>query len=106
MIDQPIVLVVDDEPQMVGVVSYALQVAGFEVLAAYNGRQALQYLGERAVDLIVLDIMMPGMDGWDLCRQIRSSTSIPIFWCRNAYKRGSGLALKACCTERITDSRS
>jgi DNA-binding response OmpR family regulator len=79
MNEKPIVLVVDDEPQMVGVVSYALQVAGFEVIAAYNGEQALQWIQDRHIDLVILDVMMPGLDGFEVCRRIRCDTSIPVF---------------------------
>jgi DNA-binding response OmpR family regulator len=78
MPEKPVVLVVDDEPQMVGVVSYALQVAGFDVLAAYNGEQALRRIEERHIDLVILDVMMPGLDGFEVCRRIRCDTSIPV----------------------------
>ncbi len=78
MPEKSVVLVVDDEPQMVGVVSYALQVAGFEVLAAYNGEQALRWIEERHIDLVILDVMMPGLDGFEVCRRIRCDTSIPV----------------------------
>jgi DNA-binding response OmpR family regulator len=78
MNDKPVILVVDDEPQMVGVISYALQVAGFEVLTAYDGHQALQCLKDRHVDIIILDIMLPGPDGFEVCRQIRRDTMIPV----------------------------
>ncbi len=78
MPEKSVVLVVDDEPQMVGVVSYALQVAGFEVIAAYNGEQALQWIQDRHIDLVILDVMMPGLDGFEVCRRIRCDTSIPV----------------------------
>jgi DNA-binding response OmpR family regulator len=78
MTDKPVVLVVDDEPQMVGVISYAFQVAGFEPLVAYDGYQALEHIRSRQVDIIILDVMLPGPDGFDLCRRIRRDTTIPI----------------------------
>ena len=78
MPEKSIVLIVDDEPQMVGVVSYALQVAGFEALAAYNGEQALRRIEERHIDLVILDVMMPGLDGFEVCRRIRCDTNIPV----------------------------
>ncbi len=78
MPEKSVILVVDDEPQMVGVISYALQVAGFEVLAAYNGEQALRWIEERHIDLVILDVMMPGLDGFEVCRQIRCNTTIPV----------------------------
>jgi DNA-binding response OmpR family regulator len=78
MPEKSVVLVVDDEPQMVGVVSYALQVAGLDVIAAYNGEQALRRIEERHIDLVILDVMMPGLDGFEVCRRIRCDTSIPV----------------------------
>ncbi|MEA3351788.1 MAG: response regulator transcription factor [Chloroflexota bacterium] len=78
MPEKSVVLVVDDEPQMVGVVSYALQVAGFDVLAAYNGEQALRWIEDRHIDLVILDVMMPGLDGFEVCRRIRCDPGIPV----------------------------
>lgn len=78
MSDSPTVLVVDDEPQMVGVISYAFQVAGFEPLAAYNGHQALEQIRSRAIDLVILDVMMPGQNGFELCSQIRREYALPV----------------------------
>jgi DNA-binding response OmpR family regulator len=78
MPEKSVVLVVDDEPQMVGVVSYALQVAGLDVIAAYNGEQALRRIEERHIDLVILDVMMPGLDGFEVCRRIRCDTNIPV----------------------------
>ena len=78
MKEQPTVLVADDEPQMVGVIAYALQAAGFQVVTAYDGLQALQRIKERRLDLVVLDVMMPGIDGFDVCQRVRSETTIPV----------------------------
>lgn len=78
MPEKTVVLVVDDEPQMVGVISYALQVAGFDVLTAYNGEQALRRIEARHIDLVILDVMMPGMDGFEVCRRIRCNSRIPV----------------------------
>lgn len=72
------VLIVDDEPKMVGVVSYAIQVAGFEPIAAYNGSQALTHLEKRHISLIILDVMLPDTNGFELCRQIRHTSATPI----------------------------
>ena len=73
-----LILVVDDDPQMVGVVSYALQVAGYDLVAAYNAYQALDQLKNQSVDLLVLDVMLPGLDGFELCSQIRKDSTVPI----------------------------
>lgn len=76
--DKPRVLVVDDEPQMVGIVAYALETQGFEVTAAYDGRQALDKIAAAPPDLVVLDIMLPQVNGWQVCRQVREGTMIPV----------------------------
>lgn len=75
---KPSVLVVDDEPQMVGVISYAFQVAGFEPVAAYNALQALEQIRNHSIDIVILDVMMPGQDGFELCQEIRRSFGLPV----------------------------
>jgi len=66
------ILVVDDERSLVDLCQIILQQAGYLVRGAVNGRQALQMVGEEPPDLVLLDVMMPGMDGIEVCRQIRS----------------------------------
>ena len=65
-------LVVDDERPLVGIVSSYLEREGFVVLAAYDGTQAVELARREHPDVIVLDLMLPGLDGIDACRQIRS----------------------------------
>ena len=75
------VLLVDDEPEMLEAWSFALEFAGYDVDLARNGEQALQTIGKRRPDLIITDLMMPGMSGEDLCRALRESpqwADIPI----------------------------
>lgn len=72
------VLVVDDEPETVKYVSANLRARGYDVLAAQDGRTALKVFGESIVDLIILDIMMPGPDGFEVCRAIRQQSDVPI----------------------------
>jgi two-component system response regulator MprA len=74
----PRVLVVDDEPVTLKYLGANLRVRGYEVLTAPDGETALEMLGQSEVDLIILDIMMPGMDGLTLCRLIRDKTAVPI----------------------------
>jgi len=76
--EQPTILIADDEPQMVGVIAYALQTAGFQVLMAYDGLQALQQVEERRPDMVILDVAMPGIDGFEVCQRVRSETTIPV----------------------------
>ncbi|MEU4556224.1 response regulator transcription factor [Micromonospora violae] len=75
---QPTVLVVDDEPQMVIIVEFALQTQGFDVLTASDGATALHLLRSHRVDLAILDIMMPTMSGLTLCQLIRARSETPI----------------------------
>ena len=74
----PTALVVDDEPQMTIIIEYALQTQGFTVLTAHDGATALNLLRTRAVDLVVLDVMMPAMDGITLCGRIRARSDVPV----------------------------
>jgi len=75
---RPQVLVVDDEAETVKYVSANLRARGYDVLTAEDGRTALKVFGESVVDLIVLDIMMPGPDGFEVCRAIRRSSDVPV----------------------------
>ena len=72
------ILVVDDEAQLVRVLRGYLERAGFSVLTAYDGREALRIALQERPDLVVLDLMLPGMDGLDVCRALRQKSSIPI----------------------------
>jgi two-component system OmpR family response regulator len=76
----PKVLIADDEPNIREVISFALERAGYGVATARNGSEALQQLRRGPVDLIVLDIGMPEMDGLEVCRQIRKSSDVPILF--------------------------
>jgi DNA-binding response OmpR family regulator len=72
MVDSKKILVVDDESSLVQLCQIVLENAGFEVRGAYSGKQALNLLNDEMPDLILLDVMMPGMNGIELCREIRS----------------------------------
>jgi two-component system, OmpR family, alkaline phosphatase synthesis response regulator PhoP len=72
------VLVVDDDIKTVEVVSLYLKHDGYRVLAAYDGNEALRLARESHPDLIVLDIMLPGLDGLDICRALRAESDVPI----------------------------
>lgn len=73
MISMAKVLVVDDEVSLVQLCQLVLANAGFAVCGALSGRQALKLVAEEEPDLVLLDVMMPGMDGIEVCRQIRAS---------------------------------
>lgn len=69
------ILVVDDEIDLANMLQNGLKRAGYDVTAAYGGNQALQTVTEEAPDLAILDIVMPGMDGLQLCKALRARTS-------------------------------
>ncbi len=72
------ILVVDDDPKIVEIVSLYLKREGYRVLAAYDGGQALEIARQKQPDLIVLDLMLPGLDGMDVCRLLRDESDVPI----------------------------
>ncbi len=72
------VLVVDDDAKTVELVKLYLHRDGYKVLTAYNGMEALRLARESHLDLIVLDLMLPGVDGLEVCRTLRSESDVPI----------------------------
>ncbi len=74
------ILVIDDEPHIRDVVTYALEKSGYRVTALSEGRGAADQVENLGVDLVVLDIMLPGADGLEICRQIRAKSSVPLLF--------------------------
>ncbi|OGO20486.1 MAG: DNA-binding response regulator [Chloroflexi bacterium RBG_16_50_9] len=72
------ILVVDDEPKIVSTVRAYLEREGYEALEASDGRKALDIFAQEKPDLIILDLMLPELDGLEVCRQIRRSSDVPI----------------------------
>lgn len=72
------ILVVDDEKKTVESIRLYLEHGGFDVVTAYNGTQALEELEAAAPDLVLLDVMLPRMDGLEVCRRIRAASRVPI----------------------------
>ena len=72
------ILVADDEAQIVRVLRGYLEQAGMTVLTAYDGREALRLARQGAPDLIILDLMLPEIDGLDVCRALRKESDVPI----------------------------
>ena len=72
------ILVVEDEPNMRRLIKDFLKREGYEVVEAEDGRMALEMFETEAVDLVVLDVMMPELDGWVVCREIRKISQVPI----------------------------
>jgi DNA-binding response OmpR family regulator len=95
------VLIVDDEPNIVLSLEFLMKKAGFEVAVARNGREALDALAGEAPALLLLDVMMPEFDGYEVCERIRAdpawaSTKIVMLTARGRdSERERGLALGA-----------
>ena len=74
------ILIVDDEPSITEFVGYAMQKEGYLTEIASDGEEALRKIEEQHFDLFILDIMLPGIDGYELCRRIRAKMSTPILF--------------------------
>ena len=74
----PHVLVVDDDPRILSMMRRILEVDGYSVVTAAAGDAALETLRHEQVDLVVLDVMMPGADGFEVCRTVRRESPVPI----------------------------
>jgi DNA-binding response OmpR family regulator len=69
---------VDDEQSVQQLLTYPLRKEGYEVVSALDGQEALDRLSDATFDLVVLDVMLPKLDGFDVCRQIRARSAVPI----------------------------
>jgi two-component system alkaline phosphatase synthesis response regulator PhoP len=81
MIDKKRILVVDDEPDFAGIVQQNLEKEGFDVEVAYDGEEGLEKVHANPPDAIVLDVMMPGKDGYQVCSELKADdrfADIPI----------------------------
>ncbi len=100
------ILIIDDDPDAAELVSYALQLKGYEISTAYNGVDGLASAREKAPDLIILDGMLPGMDGIEICRTLRSdpsTASLPILMLSaRAQQKDVELGQQACVDLYIT----
>ncbi len=72
------ILLVDDEPIIIKGLKYTLEKDGYEVLAAYDGEEALSLFRQEHVDLVLLDVMLPKLDGISVCQRIRETSNVPI----------------------------
>jgi DNA-binding response OmpR family regulator len=78
MSESATILLVDDEDAIQKLLTYPLEHEGFRVLQARDGEEALRRFGDDRVDLVVLDVMLPKLDGLEVCRRLRSRSSVPI----------------------------
>jgi DNA-binding response OmpR family regulator len=72
------VLIVDDEARMLNLIELFLKPHGYSCVKIHNGHEAIQHLKKNEIDLVLLDIMMPELSGWEVCEKIRKFSSIPI----------------------------
>ena len=72
------ILVVDDEKKIVDIVKAYLEKEGYQVIIAYDGKSALELAKNQSPDLIILDLMLPEVSGWDVCRELRKKSNVPI----------------------------
>ncbi len=76
-----IILVIDDERDLVDLLAMRLEIDGFTIMKAFNGKEALSKLKEKKPDIILLDIMMPEMNGYEVCQEIKNDSqykNIPV----------------------------
>src|SRR4029078_6225510 len=79
MLDRPPrILLVDDEQSIQTLLSYPLRKDGYEVVQAVDGREGLDPFAEQNFDLVVLDVMLPQLDGLEVCRRLRARSAVPI----------------------------
>lgn len=74
--NKPLLLLADDDPELIGILLKRLQVLECEIITASNGEAALSLIRERKPDAVVLDVMMPHMNGWEVCKAIRTDEEI------------------------------
>jgi CheY-like chemotaxis protein len=91
----PLILIVEDNPESLDILQARLTANNYEVITAPDGEAGLAMAREKQPDLILLDIMMPKMDGIEVCRHIRADPSLPIYadhygHCQSRFKRRGG----------------
>ncbi len=80
MTERPTVLVVDDEPEVRELLRDFLEAAGYAVEMAQDGAEALNLIAQRPIQCLLLDVMLPGLSGFEICRQIRETYDLPILF--------------------------
>jgi len=82
-------LLVDEEPNLLHSLRYSLRQAGYEVATAATGEEALTLASRERPDVVLLDVMLPGLDGFEVCRRLRAESTVPILMltARREYPR-------------------
>jgi DNA-binding response OmpR family regulator len=78
MPDEATIMLVDDEESIQRLLAYPLEREGYRVVQARDGEEALRRFGEQSVDLVLLDLMLPKLDGLEVCRRLRTTSAVPI----------------------------
>ena len=73
---KPLLLIADDDPEILTMLSVRLQKKGYDVIEAVDGVQTLRYARERHPDLVILDVMMPGRNGWEVAKELRADPEL------------------------------
>jgi len=92
------ILIIEDEKDLVKLLSYNLQKEGFKTVAAYDGESGLAQVSKQKPDVVLLDIMLPKLDGYEVCKRIRQKSKVPIIILtakRDEFDRVFGLELGA-----------
>lgn len=74
------ILAIDDDPIVLKLIRQTLRSEGFSIYTAENGQEGLALFHQIAPDLVILDVMMPGMSGWEVCKRLRQTSSVPIIF--------------------------
>jgi len=93
---KPLLLIADDDPEILTMLSVRLTKKGYEVIEAVDGLQTLRYARERHPDLVILDVMMPGKNGWEVARELRSDPDL----------RNIGIVMLTAIGERVNEMTS
>lgn len=72
------ILMVDDDPALVKIVTFLLKEEGYDVISVSSGAEALHVLNQQWVDMVILDVMLPRVDGFEICRRVRETNRVPI----------------------------
>jgi two-component system, OmpR family, response regulator ResD len=72
------VLAIDDDPGITDLLTLLLKPHGFEVVSANAGEEGIRFIRENSPDVVILDLMMPGIDGWRVCTEVRKFSTVPI----------------------------
>jgi CheY-like chemotaxis protein len=88
--DQGLVLIVEDDRNTAALVATYLEREGFSTLAVHDGRQALEMIRLHRPGFVILDLMLPGTDGWEICRELRKVSDVPILMLTARVEADSG----------------